>query len=381
MAALFAMSGFGVAACGDGANGQLGGGPGTSSWSGLEGGVVTVNQETSDAGTTGEGGSSAAQDQALFDALLPKFNGTCGGDCHQKGLGGAPAYLSLPDPYASVTKFPGIVVATADQSILLTKGQHEGPNLVDPLRTQIEQWLTAESQGVTAMTLPSTPVFDLQPGTNTVVLSNVAKGITGTSISFVAKFQGSVLTLSSIQVTPPKSTGVEIAAPMFVVIPSQGAAEPDNSFSNVDQTFSAGQKAMLAPDVLILTDWSQGAQMKIEFNKIAPAAAVSDAGAGGCKALSSFIANAVPAIQGNTCMSCHDTGGSGNTTFDLSGIDSPSTYGAACDQALLFAEPMTPPNSDIILAPTGQLTSINHPFTSAPQSFVTAMETWITAEQ
>jgi cytochrome c553 len=162
----------------------------------------------------------------------------------------------------------------------------------------------------------------------------------------------------------------------------QGAPEiDDQSFSNEDQTVGAGETAPLGPGLLILTDWSAGAQMKIEFTTLA-AATVVDSGtlAGGCKALSTFTANAVPAIQANTCLTCHNSGGSGNAAMDLSGLAAtPPDDATACAQALAQVNLTTPAQSNIILAPTGGLT--NHPFTKASQSFVTMMETWIAAEQ
>ena len=87
----------------------------------------------------------------------------------------------------------------------------------------------------------------------------------------------------------------------------------------------------------------------------------------------------MPAIQANTCLNCHNTGGSGNASLDLSGLAAnPPDDTTACAQALSASTP-DPAQSDIILAPTGQVA--DHPFKNASQSFVTMMETWITAEQ
>jgi hypothetical protein len=100
----------------------------------------------------------------------------------------------------------------------------------------------------------------------------------------------------------------------------------------------------------------------------------------GCKAVANFADNAVPAIQANSCLNCHDSGGSGNSALDLSALASnPPDEETACAQALTRANPTLPAQSDIILAPTGQVA--NHPFKNASQSFVTMMETWIAAEQ
>jgi hypothetical protein len=57
----------------------------------------------------------------------------------------------------------------------------------------------------------------------------------------------------------------------------------------------------------------------------------------------------------------------------------PPGYATACAQALAQIDPANPAQSQIILAPTGQVA--NHPFKNASQSFVTMMETWIAAEK
>jgi cytochrome c553 len=332
----------------------------------------------SDAGVSGEAGPGSVAGRAAFEALYSTLGSTCGGACHAMGAGGAPLWLGPPDPYISAVSFPGIVAANPLTSIVLTKGRHEGPALADPLLTQVTQWLTIESNNLPVVTLPQTPPFTVTMGANDIDCS--AGGVAGTHITFTAAVSGNVITLSDLDIVAPAATGVHIVYPIFAILPTMGAEIDDPSFSNEDQTVAAGQTAPLGPGLLILTDWSTGAKMKIEFTTLA-AATVADAGlTGGCKALSTFTSDAVPAIQANTCLTCHNTGGSGNSAMDLSGLAAtPPDDATACAQALAQANPADPAQSNIILAPTGGLT--NHPFTKASQSFVTMMETWIAAEK
>jgi mono/diheme cytochrome c family protein len=391
-----------VAGCGNGSTGQLslralgkgagseppsGGAPsgmtGTSSTTGgagSDGGSgSTLNPTDAGTGAPAEAGPGSVQGRAVFETILPDLSSTCGGACHAQGAGGAPLWLGPPDPYISAVSFPGIVVANPGASIVITKGRHEGPALQDPLLTQVTQWLTVEAAALPVVTLPQTPPFAVTMGANNIDCS--AAGVAGTHITFDAAVTGNDITLSNLNLVAPAATGVHIVYPIFAVLP-QGAPEiDDQSFSNEDQTVGAGETAPLGPGLLILTDWSAGAQMKIEFTTLA-AATVVDSGtlAGGCKALSTFTANAVPAIQANTCLTCHNSGGSGNAAMDLSGLAAtPPDDATACAQALAQVNLTTPAQSNIILAPTGGLT--NHPFTKASQSFVTMMETWIAAEQ
>jgi cytochrome c553 len=375
--AVLLVAGAGPIACGDGGTDQL-----------LTGGAPTASggQAPSNAGPSVDGDAGPSDPgQPLFAALLPALNASCGGACHAKGGGGAPAYLAAPDPYTSIKAFPGLVVSNPSSSLLLTKGHHEGPDLIDPLRTQVEQWLEAEAPYVAQASLPSTDPFSVQPGTNQVDISKGGVGLAGAKLTFSAQEQGTILTLSDLQVQAPSAAGVHVVAPIFVVIPQQGAELPDTSFSNADQTFAAGQTATLQPGMLILTDWTAGATMRIEFTKLeaVQTSVGADGGSvlgGGCKAVAQYQANAVPAIQQNGCLNCHNSGGSGNAALDMSALAAnPPNYATACNQALTRANPQNPAQSDIVLAPTGGVA--NHPFKNASSTFAPMMEAWISAEK
>ena len=230
------------------------------------------------------------------------------------GTGGAPLWLGPPDPYASAVKYPGVVVANPAASIILTKGRHEGPALTDPLLTDLTQWLTAEAAALPVATMPSTPAFSVTAGTNDIDCS--AAGIAGLHVTFNATIGGDLVTMTNVSVVTPSATGVHITYPIFAIVPPGGTEIDDASLSNVDQTIAAGTTAALGPGTLILTQWATGSMMKIEFTAIAPAS-VGDGGSlsGGCKAVASFTQNAVPAIQANTCLDCHNTGGAGNAAM------------------------------------------------------------------
>ena len=334
-----------------------------------------------DAATTVVDGAppSNPQARALFEALLPALNTQCGG-CHVSGLGGAPLWMGPPDPYTTARAYTGIVVPIPSESILITKGRHEGPALVDPLATQVLGWLTAEAASLTPTTLPTTAPFSVAIGANSIDLSSVAAGVAGTKLTFTASQSGTITQLANISIVAPSNTGVQVTYPIFVTIDAQGNETDDMSFSNCDQTFAAGQTAVLEPGLLLLTDWSSGDQMRVEFTALAPATA-SDGGApGGCKSVASFTANAVPAIQQNTCLNCHNTGGSGNASLDLSALAAtPPDDATACAQALNRINPQDPAQSDIILAPTGGVAM--HPFKNASATYSQMMQMWIVNEQ
>jgi cytochrome c553 len=367
---------------GSGSGGSGSGGGGSGGWDGTGSGGGFGTGTTADGGASVDAGSaSAIAAKAAFEALLPLFSQSCGGPCHVMGAGSAPTYLGPPDAYASIKAFGGIVVADVGTSLVLTKGPHEGPDLVDPLRTEITSWLTLEAALITTTSLPQTAPFSVTTGANTVDLAPA--GVAGAKLTFTAAVSGDVLTMTNIQIVAPATTGVHIVFPIFDDLPANNGPETqDMSFSNADVTVAAGQSASLYPGILVLTGWATTDQMKIELTKFAAVTvAAADAGAstGGCKSVASFTSDVVPQIQANTCLNCHNTGGSGNASLDLSGLAAtPPDDTGACAQALNRADVTTPAMSDLILAPTGHVA--NHPFKTASQAFVTAVEAWLANE-
>jgi hypothetical protein len=137
--------------------------------------------------------------------------------------------------------------------------------------------------------------------------------------------------------------------------------------------------------MLILTGWNATDRMRIEFTTLAGATVTATDGGsgttgGGCKSVSTFTSDAVPAIQANGCLGCHNTGGAGNGSLDLSALAAnPPDDATACNQALLRVNTQTPAQSDIILAPTGGVA--NHPFKNASSTYASMMEAWIANEK
>jgi hypothetical protein len=344
----------------------------------------------------------AAQDAAppetkgeqLFRAMQATLVTTCGGTggaCHVSGAflnGTTPVWLGQPDPYLSAKAYPGIITSDPYASKLVIKGPHEGPGFTGPnaaIGTQVLAWLTEEAVEIVAVQLPSTTAFVVQPGPNVVDLSPGAAGISGAKISFVASVdsEDGILSLTNLSVQAPAGSGLHIAHPIFAVVPPTGPIAPDpvDSLSNVDQMVAPAESIPLGTGTLILESFNTGSELKIEFNTLAPVAVVVNdgggVGAGGCKNVAGFTANAVPAIQANQCLNCHGSPtGSGYGSLDLTKVGIDDT--AACAQALTRVNLTNKSQSDIILAPTGGVA--NHPFQNASSTYATMMLTWINGE-
>src|SRR5262249_15448386 len=159
-----------------------------------------------------------------------------------------------PDAYATVRAYKGIVVADPETSLLLTKGRHEGPDLVDPLRGKVTAWLQAEAAGVPSTGPMHTAPVAVAPGANTFDLTML--GVAGAKLTFTATVTGTILTLGMVSVSAPAASGVHAVAPLFTVVAKGGATSDDDSFSNVDSEVAAGQSVVLGPGLLVLADWS-----------------------------------------------------------------------------------------------------------------------------
>jgi hypothetical protein len=347
------------------------------------------------AGPQATGPSAARQ---AFNALEPALFDACG-SCHgvPGGLPGEPKWLLGPDRYETITKYPGIVVTDASTSLLLEIGdtlQHAGgPGLSDSppthLRDKVTTWLELEAESIAAIPLPATAPFALHAGQNTVDLSQ--GGVKGASMAFTAQIEGTIITFTDIVVSAPPSTGFEIADPIFAIVRPGKAAVGDigDSFSNLDETVPAGQTLPLGVGLLILDvdatigqDWSDKDELEIQFTTLAAVAAGSDGGTGeggvgGCKDVAAFTADAVPAIEANTCLTCHQ-GENVAATANLDLTELGTNNAAACAQALTRVNVKDPAKSPIILAPTGGIPG--HPFTGASASFKTMMLEWIDKE-
>jgi hypothetical protein len=232
-----------------------GGASTTHPWDSGGAGPVDAWTPPADAGPT--------DPRSLFEALLPTFESTCG-PCHVQGSNNAPPYLGGTDPYTTIKTYSGMVVANPQQSILLTKGAHEGPALVDPLRTSITTWLTAESAGAPSGAMTTAP-FAVNDGSNQVDLSSL---VPGAAITFTASTSGDYLELSAIDFIAPAASTVTVTYPIFYVVPATGPQIQDNDFSNVNQTIAAGQTATLGPGLLSIEGWATGDQLRVAFKKL-----------------------------------------------------------------------------------------------------------------
>jgi hypothetical protein len=370
---------------------------GTGGGAGGSGGGVGGG--TMDAGVVSNG-------KALFAALEPDMYAACGPMCHEAGgIADAP-FLTGPDRYQSIISWPGIVVKDPSTSKLETvpvAGQQHPYKKLDqaPLDTtlypQIKAWLKEEAKGIVTSAAtdagkyidPFVPII----GFNAVYLSPLDPALTGMALTFTAfLIDDTTLELSDIEVHPTGAEGLHVVHPLFAVNPVGKSPNPDpvDSFSNVDQTFDAGQSGVLGPGTLILTDWEPEAKLSLAFEKVEVIKLAVDAGmdggttvTGGCKDVNSFMSNAQGPLK-NNCTSCH---GGGNAqakgAIDMSSIDSDPA--AACAQVKNRVNPASPGTSQLFIT-TDPGGNAAHPYkfggtSSKFDAFKSSVSMWIQAEQ
>jgi hypothetical protein len=347
------------------------GSDGTGAVTGGSGGGAVAEQPS----TNAAGGADA---KALFTALEPKLAQNCG-PCHVNGTSSAPIWLGEPDPYASIKAYQGIVVSNPKTSLLLTKPQHEGPSMPAALVPDVTAWLTAEAAAVSAA--PPAPTGTT---TDASALPNGNGGIDlpspGGRVTFTASFASGILTLKSIQLVAPATTGIRAAGVHIDIVHTTGSATRDETLAATDATAAKGASVALGIGLVVIPNVAATDKLELVFDVLAASDGSSTTPTGGCKDVASFQKNAVPAIQANTCLSCHNAGGSGNGALDLSALaGNTPDYTKACGQAKSRIDTNNPAKSDIILAPTGGVAA--HPFKNANAQYTTQMTTWINAEK
>lgn len=354
--------------------------------------------------TSGGGGAGGADVQVnvgeeMFRELEAELLSNCGA-CHELGGSADTPFLGAQedgeDPYVAITSWPGIVVKSADKSILLSwprVGQHTGGPTNPQLEAKLEAWLKEEAKAVADVEGESLviPPFRPRPGFNSVYLDPLGDAYLGMAITFIAdELTGTTLSLTSMQVHPTLKLGLSFEHPLFTVYPAgsdDGEPDPVDSFSNVAQDVNPGTAQEFGPGTLVLTNWVEGGKISIAFSAVNTIDPLGMGGGGGggpvgpCGALQSFVDNASGPL-GN-CTGCH---GGGNQTatnaVDMSSLG--TSPDETCGQILNRVNLGNPPASQIFVTtdPNG---NAGHPFKFGGNAanfnaFVSAVSIWIQEE-
>jgi hypothetical protein len=371
------------------------GGCTTSSDSGS--GATEISGSGSGGGGQGGGGGSGITGRDLFNALKPMLLEECG-TCHKNGGISESPFLGIEGyEYESITSWPGIVVPTPSQSIILTHpadpshGAGQAPDISTELRAKLVEWLKFEADDLptpdsgTVFIQPFKPI--LKGALNTIYLDPFGTDFQYSSISFNAEELGdppSMLLLTNVRMNPIAGVTLHVVHPLFTIYPPKGAPVPDpiDNFSSVDQTFSLKSPLEVGTGAAVLSSWEKDARLGIAFEAIE--AQVEMGSVTTCKNVSSFKINVVPAMK-YCADTCH--GGANpdaNATMDLSKL-SDAVPDAACAQVRARIVPGDPASSQILIVtdPTQQAVHM-YKFkgnVSNYNAFKMAVTPWILDEQ
>ena len=404
-------SGGASSASGTGGAGTGGSGGGAGTAGATSSSSTGSNPDAGDAGD-GDAGPPAVTGRSIFETTVLADTKDSSGNtvlglksvcyaCHAQGGISDEPFLAKPDYYASIASFPGIIVPTVSQSILITHpndpnhGAGQGAHLDGQLRTNVENWLQYEADHLPKgdggpMLTPLKPY--LQGAYNAIYLDPLGSDFANSSITFNAQEIGDppILTLTNLQVHAISGVTLHIVHPLFTVYPAAGGEIPDpiDSFSGFDSTYTINTDYTLGTGTLILNDWSKDARLGISFEKLE--ATVDASALKQCKNVGLFQSTFVALLQNPNGLTpcatqCH---GGANVAaqkqMDLSHLgDTPPD--AACSQVLSRITPSDPTNSEILLV-TDPSSGIPHLFKfkgmqSDYNTFKTAVLPWIMAEQ
>jgi len=354
----------------------------------------------------GDGGASGGDGSALGDAgnparaefdsqVKPILDGACS-VCHDRDGAAGPSFLK-PVAYDTLHVTPGMVTPNPGDSLLVTKGKHEGPAFTPAQAPIVLAWLTVEAKllpppnAQTYTTMPMLP----KAGANKIDLGALGSDFVGTSITFDSQLLQSTLELSNITVHTDGAHGVRIVHPLFIVV-SNGVKVPDpvDSFAGLDLSVAQGNATTLGPGTLFLDGVGALDQIEIGFQTLSKYDANGGGmdggvvqGGGGCKDVMAFTADAQPTLA-SRCLACH--GGSNQlatAATDMTKVNDLSQQGQsdACAQVKNRIDTTTVANSDIFLV-TNPKGNANHPFkfngdSNAWNAFVQAATQWVNSEK
>jgi cytochrome c553 len=298
---------------------------------------------------------------------------------------------SEPDVRQRVMQWPDLVALDApSDSLLLSKGAHEGPAFTIDQATVVLDWIQLEraAAGGEESAVEMDP-FQPIAGLNAIDLGPI--GLGGSTISFRMEPLSVGMYLSELMLTGGPD-GAHLVHPLFVVWQEASETpEPDpiDRFAGLDLSVAAGQQAMIGGGTAVFVDVPPDSMLSLHFEL---AEAASGGGGGddapaGCKAVAAFTAAAQPALAAS-CVSCHggaNSSATNATNMAQVGDTSPEAQAAACAQILSRVNLADPPSSGIFVAPDPG-SGASHPFKfngdpNAFAAFQSQLTQWIDQEK
>lgn len=371
-------------------------------------------------GTGGLDAGTPAQQKAMtawVEGAYPALQHADCTNCHSVATSNnAPLFLAGSSADAvlnTLLTFPQAIVnlSSPAASLLLTEGSHTGPAIDPTDLVPITAWLTdqaaaAAGSGSAAPIAGPATVTYCPTGTavascplNTLSLNTM---VPGAEITFVAFAETQGINIYNLTLVGG-AEGVYIDHPLFTTVNSMGSATIDSidRFSGLTVDVAANSSAPVTTSIVELANFPPANQLEIAFTMVTP---YMNEGSGsgsatlGCKALTSFVTNAIPVMgktlgaEGSNCVTCH--GGTNSTATNIMNLTnlnsgSATAQAAACASVLpqlgTLAATGAATNCTLFLQPDpGTSKTTGHPFnfTAAADytTFMNGIQVWAKAE-
>lgn len=340
--------------------------------------------------------------KAIFTKRVqPEISKSC--SCHYTKQMDILPFLDNPNEpdkdYAKITGYSSAKFLTAvpEQSLLLTKGKHQGPAFNDVQFLAVRGWLDVEATtrglGKGSPTTPSVPIRD---GDYFLAIDKFTKDpLSKITFTMKASTTGTnAFVVSNLQITAGPSTGIKLKHPRFVFITAAGTT-PDTSdaLQTVDLTVMQNMTAALGSGTLRLTGVpASAARVAMAFESITPT--VPDAPPPVCKSFPMFQTGVLNTLKA-CALQCHSptatdkSAGSANGAFNMAaslGMDQ-TALASLCIYTLSRVSLADIAKSPLIRQPQPVTLggTSNHPYkfsTDATSNmFQMAVTTWAMAEK
>jgi hypothetical protein len=180
----------------------------------------------------------ALDPRGLFETVVkPELVSSCQG-CHAISVQGINPFLTQGSEYASITTYQNgkFIPSVADQSLLLTKGAHQGPALTQAQHDKVLAWLEGEvlARGK-ANSSPTTPTVAIRTGDFYISLDSLVSDPLAKLTFTLSAFGSGTYRVSNLKLTAGPTAGIHIQHPRFIIFSATGAT-PDSSdaLSTVD---------------------------------------------------------------------------------------------------------------------------------------------------
>lgn len=338
--------------------------------------------------------------KAIFTKRVqPEISKSC--SCHYTKQMDILPFLDNPNEpdkdYAKITGYSSgkFLTAVPEQSLLLTKGKHQGPAFNDVQFLAVRGWLDVEATtrglGKGSPTTPSVPIRD---GEYFLAIDKFTKDPLS-KITFSMKAGSSnAFVVSNLQITAGPATGIKVKHPRFVFLTAAGTTpDPSDALQTVDLTVMQSQTSTLGAGTLRLTGVpASAARVAMAFESISPT--VPDAPPPVCKSFALWQSGVLNTLKA-CALQCHSptatdrSAGSANGAFNMSaslGMDQ-AALASLCIYTLSRVTLADVPKSPLIRQPQPVTLggTTNHPYkfsTDATSNmFQAAVTAWAMAEK